>query len=140
MLTGDVEVVLALAVGELVVQLAGLGVDEVRRERAGVAPEQRVGQRAVPPEEAGEVQPDEQQRQRVEQPRRGVRPQGLREQRAVGQRELQVLGDQRRLELLAVRRLAPGDDADRLDARDVEAVEPAEQAVLALGQPARRPP
>ncbi len=45
-----------------------------------------------------------------------------------------MLGDQGRLELLALGRLAPGDDADRLDARDVEAVEASEQAVLVLGQ------
>ena len=61
-LLGDVEVVLPLAVGQPLVQLARLGVDEVRGERAGVAPEERVRERAVAPEEAGEVQPDEQLR------------------------------------------------------------------------------
>ncbi len=49
---GDVEVVLALAVGQPGVQLAGLGVDEVGREGAGVAAEQGVGQRHVAPPEA----------------------------------------------------------------------------------------
>ena len=39
---GQVDVVLALAVGELGVQLAGLGVDQVGGELARVAAEQRV--------------------------------------------------------------------------------------------------
>ena len=65
---GDLEVVRALPVGQPRVQLAGLGVDEVGGERAGVAAEQRVRQRAVAPVEAGQVQPDEQPGQRVEQP------------------------------------------------------------------------
>src|SRR5205823_10047915 len=63
-LAGDVllrdhEVVPALAVGERRVQLAGLRVDEVRGELAGVAAEERIRKRAVTPEEAAEVEPDE---------------------------------------------------------------------------------
>ena len=57
---------------ERLVQLAGLGVDEVRRELAGAAPEQHVGQRHVAPEEPGQVQPDEQHDQRVEDLRQAV--------------------------------------------------------------------
>ena len=49
-------------------QLAGLGVDEVGGERARVAPEERVRERAVAPEEAAQVEPDEQLGARVEQP------------------------------------------------------------------------
>ena len=85
------------------VQLAGLGVHEVGGERAGVAAEQGVGQRDVAPVEAGQVQPDQQHGQGVDQPGRGVRAQRLAEQRAVGQRELQVPGDQAGVERLAVR-------------------------------------
>ena len=48
----DLEVVAALAVRERAVQLAGLGIDEVRRERARVAAEERVREGAVAPEEA----------------------------------------------------------------------------------------
>ena len=48
-------------------QLGGLGVDQVRRQRAGVEQEQRVRQRAVAPHEAGQVQPGEQLDHRVEQ-------------------------------------------------------------------------
>ena len=59
---GDVEVVLALAVGQPGVQLAGLGVDEVGREGARVAAEEGVGQRHVAPPEALEVQAHEEQR------------------------------------------------------------------------------
>ena len=43
-----------------VVELAGLGVDQVRGEGAGVAAEERVRQRDVAPEEADDVQPHEQ--------------------------------------------------------------------------------
>ena len=50
----------SLTVREARVQLAGLGVDEVGRERAGVAAEERVRERAVAPEEAAEVEADEQ--------------------------------------------------------------------------------
>ena len=49
-------------------QLAGLGVDEVRGERAGIAAEERVRERAVAPEEPAEVQADEELGDRVEQP------------------------------------------------------------------------
>ena len=100
---GDVEVVLALPVGELLVQLAGLGVDEVRRERAGVTPEQRVGQGAVLPEEARSGAAGRAAAARASRSRLAVS--GRRvwlNKRAVRQRELQVPGDERRLERLAV--------------------------------------
>ena len=56
----DQQVVPPLAVREARVQLAGLGVDEVRGQRAGVAAEERVRERAVAPEEAAQVEADEQ--------------------------------------------------------------------------------
>ena len=129
----DLEVVPALAVGELVVQVARLGVDEVRGERLGVPAEQGVRQRHVAPVEADQVQPDQEHRERVDEPGRGVGPQRLAEQRAVGQREREVLGDEHRLQPLAVGVGAAGDDADRLHARDVQASELAQQLVLAVG-------
>jgi hypothetical protein len=43
-LAADGDVVVAHPVADLVVELAGLGVDQVGREAAGVAPEQHVGQ------------------------------------------------------------------------------------------------
>ena len=55
----DVQVVGALPVRERRVDLARLGVDEVGRERVAVAPEERVGQRAVAPVDAGPVEVDE---------------------------------------------------------------------------------
>ena len=58
-LLGDHEVVGPLSVGQARVQLARLGVDEVGRERAGIAPEERVRERAVAPEETAEVKADE---------------------------------------------------------------------------------
>src|SRR5260370_490344 len=62
--------------------LAGLGVDEISLERSRVGAEQGVGQRAVAPEEPGQVQPDQELHQRVEQPLGGPAAAGG-EQRAV---------------------------------------------------------
>ena len=101
---GDLEVVLALPVREAVVELAGLGIDEVRGERAGIPAEQGVGERDVAPEEADDVQAHEQRGEGVDEPGRGVRSQGLRVQRPVGERELEVPGDQHRVERIARRR------------------------------------
>ena len=111
-------------------QLAGLRVDEVGGEGAGIAAEQRVRERAVTPVETGGVQPNEQCGQRVEQAPGRVRAQGRGEQRAVGQRELQVPGDQRRVERLAGLVLPPCHDTHRLDRGDLPAVELAKQSVL----------
>src|SRR5690606_21876653 len=83
---GDVQVVRALPRGQLVVQLASLGVDEVRGERSSVAAEQRVRQRAVAPEEPREVEADQERRERVDQPDDRLRTQRAGEHRAVGQR------------------------------------------------------
>ena len=137
---GEVEVVVALPVGERVVQLAGLGVNEVCRERAGVAAEQGVGQGHVAPPEAREVEPHQQHRQGVDQPLCGVRAQALGEQRAVGQRELQVPGDQRGVERPTRCVDAAEDDSDRLHAGHIEALELAQQAVLAAGESLALPP
>ena len=56
---GQVDVVLALAGGELGVQFAGFGVDQVGGELARVAAEQRVRQGDVAPVEAQEVEANE---------------------------------------------------------------------------------
>lgn len=117
---------------KLAVQVARLGVHEEGGERLGVAPEQRVRQRHVSPVEAHEVQAHEQDGERVDEARGRVGAQRLAEQRAVGERELQVLGDEHGLEPLAVRVLAPGDDAHRDDARHLEPAELPEQLVLAV--------
>ena len=96
----DLQVVGALAVRERAVQLAGLGVDEVRGQRAGVAAEERVRQRAVAPEEPAQVQPREQLDECVQQMRAEVGDAAGREERAVGQRELEVARDQDRVEVV----------------------------------------
>ena len=97
-----VEVVLALPVGQAIVQLAGLSVDQVRGERTGVAPEQGVRQRDVAPQEADQMQPHQQDDHGVDQPVDGVLPYAAVEQRPVRQGELQMPGDQNRVERLAV--------------------------------------
>ncbi len=130
---GEVHVVAALARAQLAVQVTRLRVDEVGREGLGVASEERVGQRHVAPVEADEVQAHEQHGEGVDEPGRGVRLECLAEERAVGQRELQVLGDEHGLEALAVRVRAARDDPHGHDARHVHAAELAQELVLAVG-------
>ncbi len=131
---GDGEVVLPLAIGQLVVQLTGLGVDQVRGEGAGVASEQRVGQRHVAPEETDQVQPSQQHDHGVDQPVDRVLAYAAAEQRAVGQRELQVAGDQDRVQGLAVVVHPVGDHADRLNRGDLQPAQITEQPVLVQGE------
>ena len=131
---GDVEVVRALAGGEpALVELAGLGIDEVRGEGAGVAAEQGVRQRDVAPEEAHIVQPDEQHGERIDEAIGRVGSQHLREECAIGERELQVRGHERGGKRLARGILPSGDDRHTFDAGGVEAVQVAEHVVLAAG-------
>src|SRR5207247_1216605 len=52
----ELEVVAALSLRQLLVQLGGFGVDEVGGEPAGVAAKERVRQRAVAPEEPAQVE------------------------------------------------------------------------------------
>ena len=131
---GDFQVMRPLAVGQAGLQLPGLGVDEIGRERPGVAPEQRVRQRAVPPEEAAQMEPDQQHGQGIQQPGKGVRTQGGGKHRPVGQGEGQVAGHQHGLKLDAVLVMAPGDDATGLNRGDAQTFEIAQHAVFANGQ------
>ena len=119
------------------VELAGLGVDEVRGERARVATEERVRQRHVAPVEADHVQAHEQQRERVDEAGRRLRPQRLRVEGAVGQRELEVPGDEHGVQQAAVDVVPVRDDGERVDAGDVHPLQGAEHLVLAAGHLAR---
>ena len=84
----------------------------------------------VAPEEAGQVQPHEEYDERVDDLGQAVVREAVAEQRPVGQGVLQVPRHQGRLDLLAVRRLAAADHADRLDGGEPEAAQVAQQAVL----------
>jgi hypothetical protein len=79
------------------------------------------------------VQPDEQRDEGVDQAQGRLPAQGLAEQGAVGQGELQVPGHQAGLERLAVGVLPAGDHPGGLDRRGVEAVQVAEHPVFADG-------
>ncbi|OEI67477.1 hypothetical protein Cus16_2913 [Curtobacterium sp. ER1/6] len=128
---GDLEVVLALPVRQAAgVELPRLGVDQVRGEGSGVAAEQGVRQGHVAPVEADDVQADEQQREGVDEARGGLGAERLRVQRAVGQREPQVPGDEHRVQRLTVLVDAVRDDGDRVHARHVHALQGAEHLVL----------
>jgi hypothetical protein len=113
------------------VLLAGLGVDQVRLQGAGVGPEQGVGQRAVAPEEPGQVQPGQQLDQRVDEPVGGRAAARVGEQRAVGGGVVQVAGDQDGVGV----RAAVDDDPDHLHGRHVQLGQRPQQPVLAAGQP-----
>ena len=93
------------------VALARLDVDDVRLQRAGVAAEQGVRQRAVAPEEAGQVEPHEQADEGVEEAVAEVRDRqpAPRQQRAVRQRVVEVAGDQQAVAVAG----ALGDDGRR---------------------------
>ena len=137
-LVGDVEIEPALPVGEVVVALARLDVDDVRRERSRISAEQRVGQRAVTPEEARDVQPHEQADQRVQQSVAEVRDgqPAARQQAAVRQGVVEVARDEE--PVAATRSL--GDDGDDGRRREPILGEAAQEAVLAQGQVGRAAP
>ena len=110
--------------------LARLGVDEIRLDLVAVAPEQRVRERAVAPVDAGPVEVDQERRHRVEQPV-AVRPRAEREaheQAAVLDREGEVLGGEDGLVAAG-----PGRQADRRDRRQARCLEPAQDVELRRG-------
>ena len=115
-------------------QLARLGVEEDGLKGAGVQAEQRVRQRAVAPEEAGQVEADEEFDQSIQQPVGRAEPVGVGVQRAVGRRILEEASAQHGVELDAVVGVPVDDDAQRFDRRDAELREPTKEAVLASGQ------
>ena len=128
-LGGDLEVHLALAIGERRVPLRRLDVDDERRQRTGVAAEQRVRQRAVAPEEPGQVKAYEQPDEGVEEALAeiGDAQPATRQQRAVRQRVVEVAGDEQ-----AVPLTGPfGDGGDDVDGRQLVLVQAAQQPVLA---------
>src|SRR6476659_5587323 len=109
------EVVLALPVGQTIMQLAGLSVHQVRGERTGVAPEQGVRQRDVTPQEAVPMQLYQQDDHGVDQSVDGVLAYAAAEQRPVRQGELQMPSDQNRVERLALFINTSCDHTHRLD-------------------------
>ena len=122
----DLEVVGALAVGQPLVDLARLGVHEVRLHAVAVPPEQRVGERAVAPVDAAPMEVDQQPRHRVEQAvavGAGGQP---HHQPAVLERMGQVFRDEDAR--VPLRRLG---QPDRLDRRQVERLQVAQHVVLA---------
>src|SRR5215470_4806053 len=107
-------------------------------ELAGVAAEQRVRQRAVAPEEAAQVKPDQKPRHRVEEPLPVALEPLVHEERAVGQRALEERGDERAgLERRAVARDDGARVAGRLHRRETPVLHPAEEHVLSR-RPRRR--
>ncbi len=81
------------------------------------------------------MHPGQEDGERIEQPVDGVAAHHPREQRPVRQRELEVPGDEDRVERFTGDGLPSGDDADRLDRRGLQPLESAQQLVLVVGQP-----
>ncbi len=133
----QVDVVFALALGQVDLQFAGLGVHKERGERVGVLEEQHVRQRDVAPVETGEVQTHHQHSQGVDELFGSVGPQRACEQRTVRHREAQVLRHEDRLERLTLVVVAAGHHGDRLHGGQVELLQLAQQLVFAFGDTAR---
>ena len=93
--------------------LARLGVDEIGGERSRIAPEERVRERAVAPEEPPEVQADEQLCAGVEQAPSQVGHAAAREKRPERERVVEMPRDQDGVEIVT----SFDDHADRLDRR-----------------------
>ena len=110
--------------------LTGLRVNQVGLQRSRVEPEKRVGQGAVPPEEAGQVQPDQQFHQGIEQPVGRLAAPGIGEQRPVSGRVVEEAGDQDRVHVLA----AVHHDAHDVDGRDAGLGQAAQQPVFTPGE------
>ena len=127
---GELHVVTPLARGQRGMALAGLRVDQIRLERARVVAEQRVGQRAVTPEETAQVQPHQELDQGVEQPVRRLAAPRAGKQSPVRGGVVQEPGDQDRLEI----RPAVHHDAHHMHRRHVEFGQLAQQPVFAPGQ------
>ena len=83
------------------------------------------------------MQAHEEKRERVDEARRGVLAHRQGKQRAVGEGELQVLGDENRVEFLALGAFSARDDGDRLNGRGVQAREVSQAIVLVVRH--RRP-
>ncbi len=130
-LDGQIEVIVALAIAQLRMLLTGLRVDQVGLQRARVIAEQRVGQRAVPPEEARQVQPHQQLDQGIEQPVGRLAAARAGEDGPVGRRVRQELGHQDRVAV----RAAVHRDADHLDGGNAQLGQGPQQPVLAPREP-----
>ena len=131
-LGGDLQIERPLSVAQRVVVLAGLHVDHVGRQRAGVAPEEGVRQRAVAPEEPREMEPDEEAGHGVEDALAEVRDgqTATGQQRAVRNRVVEVTRDQHAVDIVRL----VGDGGDDLRGRQTEVIEEVQQPVLALDE------
>ena len=118
-------------------QVTGLGVHQEGGESVGVAQEQDVRQGHIAPVEAGQVQAHQQHDEGVNQSFGGVRAQVAGEQRTVRQRELQVPGDQNRLQRLPFTGVTADDHGDRGHSWQFELLQSTQDLVLSLGHLAR---
>ena len=131
---GVVDVAEALAHRQRRMELGGLGVDQVRGDRARVRAEQCVGQRAIAPVEPGEVQPGEQFDHRVDQLVGGVAGVAVGEDVAVGHRVVEEPGDQDRVLFLPVSGPPLPADPQHGDGGHPHGLQLAQQAVFASGE------
>ena len=136
----QLDVVLTLPVGQRGVQAGGLGVHHGHLDRAGVVAVEDVGQRAVAPVAAEQVELHQEAGQGVEHLVAPLPEAPAGEQLPVREGVLDVGGDQRRRSLLVG--VEPGslDQADRPHRRRSQVLQPAEHGVLVAAQvPAAAP-
>ena len=127
-----------LAVGQRLVELAGLGVDDIGAQRTGVAPEERIVQGAVAPVETRHMQSHQQHRERVDQPVTQPVVLHVGEECPVRQRVAQVAGQQNRFERLTVTAGTACRDADERDCGQTVVAEAPQDVELALGEASRQ--
>ncbi len=135
-LGGDLEVEGALAVTEFFVVLPGLHVDDICRECSGISAEQSVRQGAVPPEEPGEVQANQQARHCIEHPLAEVRNRqpATGQQRAIGDGIVQVTSDEHAIDMVGL----AGHRGDHLRRGEPPVIEFVQESVLAFDEVVRQ--
>jgi hypothetical protein len=115
------------------VQLARLRVDKMGGKRAGVATEERVRERAIAPEEAGEMESHEQLSERTADDGFWGRQHPPAEDEAIRERELEHTRDDHRIEVASL-----DDEPDGVDSRHTTLAQIDEEPVLAFGDALRQ--
>ncbi len=113
-------------------ELAGLRIDEVGGELAGITSEQDVRERDVAPVETLQVQSGEEDDHGVDEALDGFTPNAAVEERTVGEGERQVAGQEDRVQRV-LRGSTVKHDSEGLDAGDAEARQLGQHAVFPHG-------
>ena len=116
-------------------EVTGLGIDQEGREGIRITQEEHVGQGYVTPIETTQMQPDQEDRQGINQTLGRIGAEIARKECTVGQGEFQMLCDQHGLQGLPIPGVPPGDHGNRIDRGQLQLLELAEQLILPFGHP-----